>query len=344
MHISLNKISDIYNSIVDDYSKQLFENRLMLSISDSPYYARKIIESTKPGIALLNKISKKRIWIYGCGLRGQRFASMYRELNILGFLDRKESKPYLDIPVINPADVTVGQNDLIVVSPIKGANNIVDYLHKDLKIKKSQIITLKEYDEKFNDLIYFDKRCIICMPPSDGIFIDAGAFDGTDSINFINSSLYRNNEILAFDPDPDNCDIIKKRLKGFKQIAIFNKGLSNEESTISFVKGEGIGSHFADKGNCLIETNTLDEICKMTHVGYIKMDIEGDEKKALIGAEKTIKRDKPNLMISVYHKKNDIIEIPSLILRFNKKYNFLLGHYKVGSVTDTVLYAFVERT
>lgn len=47
------------------------------------------------------------------------------------------------------------------------------------------------------------------------------------------------------------------------------------------------------------------------------MDIEGAEKEALLGAEKIIKEQKPKLAISIYHKKEDIWEISSLILKMN---------------------------
>ena len=70
------------------------------------------------------------------------------------------------------------------------------------------------------------------------------------------------------------------------------------------------------------------------------MDIEGSEKKALIGARKHIESDKPNMMISIYHKIEDIIEIPRLLLEMNPEYRFAFGHYSIGSASDTVLYVF----
>ena len=39
----------------------------------------------------------------------------------------------------------------------------------------------------------------------------------------------------------------------------------------------------------------------MERVDFIKMDIEGAEPKALIGAERTIREHRPQLAISVYH-------------------------------------------
>ena len=71
------------------------------------------------------------------------------------------------------------------------------------------------------------------------------------------------------------------------------------------------------------------------------MDIEGAEYKALLGAEKTIKKYKPKLAICIYHKPEDVWEIPWLIHQFNPNYKFYLRHYSLTS-PETVLYAIDE--
>ena len=69
------------------------------------------------------------------------------------------------------------------------------------------------------------------------------------------------------------------------------------------------------------------------------MDIEGAEKEALLGAEKITREQKPKLAISIYHKNEDIWEIPSLILEMNPEYRFYIRHYSFR-FAETVLYAF----
>ncbi len=71
------------------------------------------------------------------------------------------------------------------------------------------------------------------------------------------------------------------------------------------------------------------------------MDIEGSELKALEGATETIRKYKPKLAICVYHKPEDIIEIPKKILELNPNYKLWLRHYSYVD-TETVLYAIDE--
>ena len=73
-------------------------------------------------------------------------------------------------------------------------------------------------------------------------------------------------------------------------------------------------------------------------VTFIKMDIESSEQEALRGAEQIINRDKPKLAICLYHKKEDMWEIPYLIKTMVAEYKLYIRHYS-NSELETVLYA-----
>ena len=87
-----------------------------------------------------------------------------------------------------------------------------------------------------------------------------------------------------------------------------------------------------------VETVTLDDYLGDKPVTYIKMDVEGAELEVIKGAKNIIMRQHPRLAVSIYHKIEDIWEIPALILEYYPGYQLYLRHYSFSHY-DTVLYA-----
>ena len=78
--------------------------------------------------------------------------------------------------------------------------------------------------------------------------------------------------------------------------------------------------------------------CILDEVTYIKLDIEGAELEALKGAKKIIQKYKPRLAVCIYHKKEDLIEIPQYLKELVPEYKFYVRHYS-NTTWETVLYA-----
>ena len=88
----------------------------------------------------------------------------------------------------------------------------------------------------------------------------------------------------------------------------------------------------------IIWTAAIDDIVGEEKVTFIKLDVEGAELKALQGAEQTIRRYRPRLAVSIYHKPEDVIEIPKYILSLHEDYRMYIRHYQM-SACETILYA-----
>jgi len=86
-----------------------------------------------------------------------------------------------------------------------------------------------------------------------------------------------------------------------------------------------------------VECYPMDEL-QIDRATIIKMDIEGAEYDALLGARRMILRDKPILAICVYHTQDDIWRIPLLIHGFLPEHKLFLRAYE-GDGFQTVLYA-----
>lgn len=119
-----------------------------------------------------------------------------------------------------------------------------------------------------------------------------------------------------------------------------NKAVSSEKGTISF-KSCGMQGQISEVGNVNVQKNTIDnELCHVM-ISFIKMDVEGEELNALHGAKETIAMKKPKLAICIYHKKEDLIEIPKYIKELNENYKLYIRAHMDGCA-ELVLYA-VEK-
>jgi hypothetical protein len=90
-----------------------------------------------------------------------------------------------------------------------------------------------------------------------------------------------------------------------------------------------------------LPTRTIDSLVmsnEVKRVDLIKMDIEGSELDALQGGENSLKRWRPKLAISLYHRPEDLFSIPLWLNSLNCGYRFFLDHYSIHH-EETVLYA-----
>lgn len=205
---------------------------------------------------------------------------------------------------------------------------------------------LKYFKKAFSEDQYFPEG-LIQLFESD-VIVDVGAYSG-DTIKDI---IKRTNGIFkkAYCMEPDkNCLYkLKKFLEenNVKNVQIIPKGAWNKREKVQFlIESVEEGSKILNFDECIhedkniyeIETEKIDNIIS-SQVTLIKMDIEGAELNALIGAKNTIKKYKPKLAISVYHKIEDFIEISQYIMKLNPNYRLYLRHHGLCG-TDTVLYA-----
>jgi FkbM family methyltransferase len=91
------------------------------------------------------------------------------------------------------------------------------------------------------------------------------------------------------------------------------------------------------EGVTQIETKALDDVLCGKRVTFIKMDIEGAEYDALMGARKLIMENRPRMAISVYHKYEDFVTLADLVLKMNPDYRISYRHYGFDDL-ETVMY------
>ena len=165
-------------------------------------------------------------------------------------------------------------------------------------------------------------------------FLDLGAYNGDTVSDFIRR-VGSFGKITAVEPDKKSFLKLIKNTEGY-DIEAINAAVSNEVGSIPFSFKSSRGSTAG--GDSFIDAVSIDFLCENRSFDYIKFDVEGKELDAIIGGEKTIKRDKPKMLVSAYHKSDDYFSIPLKIYEFNPEYKIYMRHYPYVPAWDTSFY------
>ena len=164
--------------------------------------------------------------------------------------------------------------------------------------------------------------------------LDCGAYIGDSVLPICNTIPEDEIYYYAIEPLEDNVKVIKNNPQ-FKtvcrELQIMEYGVGEKDENLYFhlpPNGDPEGGRFTkdpENASGKLAIKKIDSL-DIDYKGsvYIKMDIEGLELSALKGAVNTIKKYKPYLAICLYHRKNDLVDIPLFIDSLGVKYNFYL--------------------
>lgn len=186
-----------------------------------------------------------------------------------------------------------------------------------------------------------------------GHFVDAGAYVGDTVERFLWAQNGAFRKIYAFEPGTRQQAALKVRMRRLAAEWAFDEsdcecvaaglGDKEEEKTLVSVPGALIASAFSDSdtGGERLRITTLDRHLDGRPVSFLKADVEGMEMALLKGAADTIRRHKPKLTISVYHRPDDLFAIPEYIAGLVPEYKMAVRHHS-PLMMDTVLYCWTE--
>lgn len=218
-----------------------------------------------------------------------------------------------------------------------------DEKSKKVFLKKLEyMVQYIQIDFEADHKMYVDSE--IVSLDTDEVIIDAGAYDG-DTARMFRQKTGEKASIYSFEPDRCNYKKLTDSVREDKKIYTENMGLWNERKTLLFTDSKNGSSHIQDNGTVKIEVTDLDSYCDDKGIipTYIKMDIEGAEFEALNGAKSIISKYAPVLAVCLYHKPEDIFEIPRLAHDICSEYMLYIRHYS-GYRTDTLLYAIKNKS
>ncbi len=193
-------------------------------------------------------------------------------------------------------------------------------------------------------------RSLVC-PEEIRIAADLGAYNGDTARELIDAAKGNLQTLYAMEPDERNFRKLTAyaAAEGRTRVLSYNLGAWSEKATLYF---DGSGNRNASFGSNrsrsladrpvklkAIEADTLDHVLDGALADYIKYDVEGSEREAILGSKESIERSHPTLLVSLYHRNEDLFALPLLIKRLFPSYRgFYLRRFAGIPAWDLNLY------
>ena len=188
--------------------------------------------------------------------------------------------------------------------------------------------------------LYFPSDLI--RPRPDEVFVDCGAFTGDTVDAFLEARDGQFSQIVAVEPDPLNCIVLRSRIDGWAgtspdRVHVAPVAVGSQRGRLQFDVTGTAGSSVG-VGAETVEVAPLDEILAGRKPTYIKFDVEGAEHDALVGGTGTISANMPVLAVCLYHRPEDLWDLPLLVRSIAPDYRLCVRRHS-DERWETVLYA-----
>lgn len=207
--------------------------------------------------------------------------------------------------------------------------------------------------------IYYLDHSAEAYDPAKGILkysnyrniLDLGAYTG-DTVRDAIENMPQLERIIAVEPEPrafrkltEYADSIETPI-----IVPINAAAWDEDTTLNFTGGTGRGSTADAEGRKShrgqhsydVAALTPDSSAKDCVINFIKYDVEGAEARALIGSSGIIKKYSPDLLVSLYHRSEDLFSLPVLVHELCPDHKLYIRRKRGFPAWDINLYAISE--
>lgn len=322
----LPRLDRIYEALADDRSRRIYKHRLLYSLFGEKEAITELIQEVSPASQRLNA---SKVCFYGAGEGAGWLIKKYGE-KVSFVIDTYKTGSIGGCPIISLEEFLQMPDcrDYLIAITV-GKEDAQREIQEQLESCGLQYLLA------YFGIQYFD---LPQLHLENEYFVDAGAFNGDTSSYFLDHC--KNGYAYIFEPNPEQLRLSQERLSTHSNAEFFPYGLYDENATMQFncCNGDAGSAKISQSGDTEIAVRKLDDVLQDRKVTFIKMDIEGSELAALRGAEQIIRRQKPKLAVCVYHKPQDMWEIPRLLLEYCPQYRLYLRHYSITH-TETVLYA-----
>ena len=177
------------------------------------------------------------------------------------------------------------------------------------------------------------------VPVAHEVFVDCGAFDGDSVEAFFGWN--PDGRAVAIEPDPENAVALQGRMVRLgreRDVTVHQAAAAAAPGELRFEANGTAGSNLNGEGGTVVRCARLDGLLADERPTFMKMDVEGAELDALKGATETIRKHRPVLAICLYHKLEDLWQIPLFIDSLGVDYEYRLRVH-AEECWEIVLYA-----
>ena len=142
--------------------------------------------------------------------------------------------------------------------------------------------------------------------------------------------------VVAIEPAPKNLECLRRNLAAeiaAGKVIVFPKGVWEKDGALTFhvdpVNSAGDSMVFNDRdkreGDIQVPVAAIDTLVaelRLPRVDFIKMDIEGSERHAVLGAAKALRDFRPRMALCTYHLPDDPVVVPRNVTSIVPDYQF----------------------
>lgn len=183
-----------------------------------------------------------------------------------------------------------------------------------------------------------------------GVAVDLGAYNG-DSARALLPYATNLQTLYALEPDArnyrklcayaeseDRCKLVPLQCAAWSEDTVLrfdasgnrNAGAAQNTSSVLQVRSNKVVE---------VQARSVDSVLAGAECDYIKFDVEGSEAEALQGCRATIAKYAPALLVSCYHRSEDLYALPLLVKSLSPTYRLFLRRFRYFPAWDINLYA-----
>lgn len=170
-------------------------------------------------------------------------------------------------------------------------------------------------------------------------YIDMGAYNGDTVLEFAELTGGSYDKIYAVEPDSRNFRKLTKNTEALHDVELHNAAAWSENTVLNFSDKSGRQSAISPfKEGKIKETAAVTGDSLTDRADLIKMDVEGAEHEAVLGARRSIENGS-SLIAALYHRNEDMFDIPLLVHEINPNLKLYVRHQLYIPAWETNLIA-----